>query len=132
MADRVKTMKRLLAVQQKMVQIAEWRLGALNRQATELKEDQVRLREFMGGDERLSPLLSAAAFKRGKMLQVAIVGTEAKAVAQSRHRDAMRRKEKLAEKLVDKIAAQADREAEKRELADIIDAMPAKDDASFP
>jgi hypothetical protein len=125
-------MKRLLAVQGQMVQLAEWRLGALNRQATELKEDQLRLRDFMSGDERLSPLLSAAAFKRGKMLQGAIVGADAKAVAQTRHRDAMRRKEKLAEKLVEKIVAEADRAAEKRQLSEIIDAMPPKDDASFP
>ena len=132
MRDRVKSLKRVLAVQRQVVRIAEWRLGTLKQQCVELKADQVRLHEFVSGGERLSPQLSAAAFKTGQSLIGAILKREGEASRQSVHTDAMRRREKLAEQLVDKVVAVADQAAEKRALEETIEASAWRDDASFP
>ena len=52
--------------------------------------------------------------------------------AQSRLTDAMRRRERLAEKLVDRLETAAGREAEKRNLQEGLEALAQRDDASFP
>jgi hypothetical protein len=132
MRDRVKSAKRILAVQTQLVKLAEWKLNNIKRETVELQADQGRLQAFISDSESLSPLLSAAAFKRGKSLQTALVKSQASAVKQTGHTDAMKRKEKLAEGLVDQVRAAADRAAEKRQLEETIDAAFWADDASFP
>ena len=132
MRDRDKSMQRVLAVQRQVVRLAEWRLGVLKRQCTEIKADQVRLHEFVSGGEALSPLLSAAAFTRGQSLIADGAQREEQALQQSRHTDAMRRRERLAEKLVDDLRAKADAAAEKRDLDETLEAFAQRDPASFP
>ena len=131
MRDRLKALKRVLAVQKQMVELAEWRLAASQRQHAELKADQVRLHEFVSG-ESLGPLLSAAAFKRGRSLQDAVARADVVLATRTQHGDAMRRRESLAEKLVDKAVAEADQAAEKRNLQETIEAWSWGKDASFP
>ena len=131
MRDHVKSLKRVLAVQQQIVKLAEWRLNASQRQSVELKADQVRLDDFIAG-ENLTPLLSVAAFKRGKTLQIAVARVDAAVATQTLHSDAMRRREKLAEKLVDKAVREAEQVAEKRHLEETIEAWSWREDASFP
>jgi hypothetical protein len=132
MRDRVKSAKRILAVQTQLVKLAEWKLNNIKRQTIELRADQERLQAFVSDSESLSPLLSAAAFKRGKSLQTALVKSQANAAKQTNHTDAMKRREKLAESLVDQVRAAADRAAEKRALEETIEAAFWTDDASFP
>jgi hypothetical protein len=132
MRDRLKSAKRVLAVQHQMVKLAEWRLGVLQRQGSELQADRDRLHEFVSGGDPLSPLLSSAAFVRGQHLQKALVQCEADQQAQTQHKDTMRRREKLAEKLVDKAKAEAAHAFEKRALQEVIEAAAWVDDASFP
>lgn len=132
MRDKVKSSKRILAVQSQLVKLAEWRLNHTQRHAMQLQEDQTRLQEFVSQSDNLSPLMSAAAFKRGKALQSALVQTKSQAARQEAHKDTMKRREKLAEGLVDKAKSAAEREAEKRQLQEIIEAMSWPDGASFP
>lgn len=132
MADRAKSMGRVLAVQKQMVRLAEWRLGVLKQQAVEIREDQRRLHAFVSDEEALSPLLSAAAFDRGRALLKASIERDAQVEEQSRLTDTMRRRERLAEKLVDKLEAAAGQEAEKRQLQEVLEAFGQRGDASFP
>ncbi|MDR3464251.1 MAG: hypothetical protein P4L76_18255 [Beijerinckiaceae bacterium] len=132
MRDRLKSSKRILAVQTQLVKLAEWKLNTLKRQTAELQADQERLQEFVSHADSLSPLLSAAAFKRGKSLQTALVKSQAGAAKQVSHTDAMKRKEKLAENFADRMRAAADSAAEKRQLEETIEAASWTDDASFP
>jgi hypothetical protein len=132
MRDRSKSLERVLAVQRQVVRLAEWRLGTLKQQCTEIKADQARLHAFVSSEEALSPLMSAAAFKRGEALLGAIVKREAETKMQTTHTDTMRRRERLAEKLVDKVRAELEHAAEKRHLEETIEASAWRDDASFP
>lgn len=132
MANRKKSLDRVLAVQQQMVRLAEWRLGALQQQCAEIKADQVRLQEFVASEDKLSPLLSAAAFTRGQALLALGAKREAEAERQSDHANKMRRREKLAEKLVQKAQVVQDRDDEKRLLQETLEASFQKGGASFP
>lgn len=132
MRNRSKSLERVLAVQRQIVRLEEWRLGKLKQQCVEIKEDQVRLHAFVSDEDVLSPLMSAAAFKRGQTLLRSFVKREAEHATQSTHTDLMRRRERLAEQLVDKVRAEMDRVAEKRDLEETIEAMASRDDASFP
>ena len=132
MRDRGKSLERVLAVQRQVVRLAEWRLGALKQQCTDLKQDQARLHSFVSGEDVLSPLMAAAAFKRGQVLLGSIVEREAEAAHQTTHTDTMRRRERLAEKLVEKVRAEIDHAVEKRQLDETIEASAWRDDASFP
>ncbi len=130
--DKVKSSKRILAVQTQLVKLAEWKLNLIQRKTVELHEDQQRLQAFVSQSDNLSPLMSAAAFKRGKQLQTALVQTKSAAVKQETHKDTMKRREKLAEGLVDKAKSAAAQEEEKRQLQEIIEAANWPGDASFP
>ena len=132
MRDRSKSLERVLAVQRQVVRLAEWRLGTLKQQCADIKEDQARLHAFVSSEEALSPLMSAAAFQRGQSLLGAIVKREAEAATQTTYRDTMRRRERLAEKLVEKVRAEIECAAEKRHLEETIEASAWRDDASFP
>ncbi|MGD0633106.1 MAG: hypothetical protein ABSA13_02330 [Beijerinckiaceae bacterium] len=132
MRDRLKSSKRILAVQTQLVKLAEWKLNNIKRQTVELQADQARLQEFVSNADSLSPLLSAAAFKRSKSLQTALVKSQANVASQTLHTDAMKRREKLAEGLADKMRAAASNAAEKRQLEETIEAASWTDDASFP
>jgi hypothetical protein len=132
MRDRSKSLERVLAVQRQIVRLAEWRLGTLNQQCAGIKEDQARLHAFVSSEEVLSPLMSAAAFQRGQSLLGAIVKREAEAATQTTHTDTMRRRERLAEKLVEKVRAEIKHAAAKHHLEETIEASAWRDDASFP
>ncbi len=132
MVDRVKSMKRVLDVQRQVVRLAEWRLGVLKQQCIQIEEDKARLHAFVSADEALSPLLSAAAYGRGQALLKAGAERAGEEAVQSRLTDSMRRRERLAEKLVDRLQAEADLAAEKRSLQEVIEAWAGRDDASFP
>ena len=132
MADRAKSMKRVLDLQRQVVRLAEWRLGVLKQQRIQIEEDQARLHAFVSADEALGPLLSAAAYGHGQALIKAATERSGEEAAQSRLTDSMRRRERLAEKLVDKLQAEADRATEKRSLQEVIQAWSSRDDASFP
>jgi heme-binding NEAT domain protein len=125
-------MKRVLAVQQQMVKLAEWKLSAAKQQSAELRADALRLQEFVARGDATSPALSEAAFRRGKSLQVAVARSDHTVQVQINHTDTMKRREKLAEKLVDKVVKEADQAAEKRFLQETIETALARDDASFP
>jgi hypothetical protein len=131
MRDRVKSSKRILAVQSQLVKLAEWKLNNIKRQTADLQADQERLQAFVSNADSLTSLLSDAAFRRGKSLQAAVVKSQASAARQVSHTDAMKRKEKLAEGLVDQARAAADHAAEKRQLEETIEAAFWADDASF-
>ena len=132
MADRAKSMARVLAVQRQVVRLAEWRLGVLQGQCAAIEEDQKRLHAFVSSEEVLSPLLSTAAFERGQALLQAASERKQQAETQLCLTDSMRRRERLAEKLVDKLQAEVEQAAEKQSLQEVIEALAHRDDTSFP
>ena len=132
MADRRKSLGRVLVVQRQMVRLAEWRLGLLKQQCAEIREDQTRLHAFVSDEDALSPLLSDAAFDRGRSLLQASVEREGQLEAQSHHTDTMRRRERLAEKIMGRLKSEAEQAEEKRSLQDVMEAFASRDDASFP
>ena len=132
MKDRVKSTKRILAVQSQLVKLAEWRLEAAKRDTAAFQADQTRLQEFVGNADHLNALMADAVFKRGKQLQAAVVRSQTSVAQQSVHKDMMKRREKLAEGLAGEARADSEREAEKRQLQEIVEAAFASGDASFP
>jgi hypothetical protein len=132
MRDRSKSLERVLAVQRQVVRLAEWRLGTLKQQCADIKADQARLHAFVSNEEALSAVMSVAAYKRGQSLLNSIVTREAETATQETHTDAMRRRERLAEKLVEKMRSENEQSAEKRRLEETIEAAAWRDDASFP
>ena len=127
MADRLKSLERIQAVQAQMVRLTEWRLAAAERACRTLADDQVRLRAYVAceglvGESALGAPLAKAALK-------SIHGVDRKLVEAERDREieqqklgALKRRERVAAAMTEQAQASARRADEDRFLATTMDA----------
>lgn len=130
--NRRQKLDRLVALQQRLHQVSEWKLADLQRQENELKDLQRSLIETLNADEPLHGLFVGNMAKR-----LTSMAEQAGRVAhakenQSRQVLAEARRLKQVERIADAAAVAESRADEKRRLEDLIDQMVAKKrDASF-
>ena len=145
MADRLKSLARIQAVQAQMVRLTEWRLAAAERTCRALSEDQMRLRAYVSGEGQTSEGLasegpageSALGAPLAKAALKSIHGVDRKLVQAERDRDAehhkfgvLKRRERVAASMTEQAQALARRAGEDRDLRLTMDAWIASRDAA--
>jgi hypothetical protein len=131
MSGREDRMRRILTVQERLKQTAEWRLAALRREESERMDAQRALVEALNSEEELHRLFVDAASRRIGRLSGEMEGIRRQQAVQGRRVVEESLKAKLTQRMAAAAAAAARKEAEKRLLDDAF--QPSReDDASLP
>ena len=125
MADRLKSLRRIEAVQQDMIRLAEWRLAAAETACRAFAADAARLRDYVSGEGSLGVTLGRSALKSLDVLDRRLAVAEQERVAQRAKLDALRRRDHVLGAVKRRAAAAARREDEARDLAMIMEAWLA-------
>lgn len=125
MAARLKSLRRIEAVQAEMTRLAEWRLAAAERACRAAAEDKARLDAFVGDEVAVGAPLARAALRTSKGIERRLASAEAERALERDRLDALRRRDGALEAAVSRAAVAARREAEARELGEVIEAWLA-------
>jgi hypothetical protein len=130
MRKRLKKIERLVKVQEKLHQAAEWKLAGLNREQAELTASRVSLVEALNHDDAFHGLFVDAMARRLHLLareadRVREAQTAQTAVVRE---EALRLKR--TERLSDKLGREERRSAERREFQTLLEGLARKGDAS--
>ena len=132
MADRLKSLRRIEAVQAQMVRLAEWRLAAAERSCREAADDQARLRDYIAADDPHGLPLARAALQSIKDVDRKLASADRERTVQKTALDHLRRRERVASAMAEAAAAVARREGEDRDLTVTIEAWLAAQSTSLP
>lgn len=133
MADRLKKLRRIQAVQADMHRLAEWRLAVLTRKEQQLTDDQTALIGTLNSDDTLHGLFVAAMARRLRALagETEVVRAAKETQADKVLEEAKRLKR--TERMSDRAAVEHERSLEKVELQRLVEALVARRrDASLP
>jgi hypothetical protein len=132
MKQRIKKIDRILKVQQHLQRQAELKLAGLERDALELKAAQETLIRTMNDHETLHGLFIDVSAKRlqGLAAQAGAVETAKTAQKAAVFDSAMQAKR--TEKMLSKLKDEGRHQAEKKDLAAILETIGKDDRASFP
>ena len=125
MADRLKSLRRIEAVQADMIRLAEWRLAAADKACRELAEQAARLRDYVAGGGSPGVMLSRAALKSLGDIDRRLATAEQDRVAQRTLLEALRRRDHALDAVVQRAATAARRDGEARDLAATMEAWLA-------
>ena len=130
--DRAQKIQRLLTLQAKLHQLAEWRLASVDRARHELAENEARLFETLNGEAPLHGLFVEAMARR-----LATLAREGDRLTRLREIQQRRLQEeglklKRFERMTRRAERQSRAEAEKRDFAALLDVLAATEDASLP
>jgi hypothetical protein len=130
--ERLRSMRRILAVQEQTHRLAEWKQAAARRDAAALEARREGLLAFLDGDGGLSPLFAEAAMKQLKLIEAETAtalqrreSAEADVVSQARRAG-------VAQTMVGTAKVEAARADEREALAQAIEAMVSSGRASLP
>lgn len=132
MEKRAAKAKRILAAQQKMHRMEQWKLAELQQRLAALKAAQVELIDALNGENALHGLfIDTTARRLGSLAE------EEQHVALASHAQSLRTKEHAARERVTERFAQAaaqdlERELERKELMEIIEQLLATGRTSLP
>lgn len=132
MTKRLTTLRRIETMQKRLVALADLRLAAADRLCGDLTADQTQLRDFIGQSEPLGEGLAKAALRSTHDIDRRLVDAARLRDRQRIQRDLLKRREHAVISMVGAEAIVARREAEDRDLAEIMDAWLALGDASLP
>ena len=134
MKDRLRSMRRVLAVQEQVKRLAEWQLTSAETRQRELEGEAQELDGYIARSAIGDPLSNAAMGQRRRVAGQEVANTEAvvrerQAVTQARslHR--------LAERMLDTLETDDERLRERRDLERLIEELcgrKADPDASLP
>jgi hypothetical protein len=132
MNRRLRKIERLLALQEQLHRLAEWKLAALDRKKAELASDQASLVGALNRDDPLHGVFIEAMARRLNAL-----AREADRVNRARAAASRRLTEegltlKRAERMTVRVRRQYEEILGKRGFADLIDRLAKPDDASLP
>jgi hypothetical protein len=132
MNRRLRKIERLLALQEQLHRLAEWKLAALDRKKAELASDQASLVGALNRDDPLHGVFIEAMARRLNAL-----AREADRVNRARAAASRRLAEegltlKRAERMTVRVRRQYEEILGKRGFADLIDRLAKPDDASLP
>ncbi len=123
MTDRLKSMKRILKVQDGIKRMADWRLAEAERERAEAAEAGRALAAFIDREMLTGPLATAAVAQSGRLGEreaAAVLQAEAEAL-----RDATAR-QKLAGRAVADLGRAERQRAERKDLERLVEAFAAR------
>lgn len=133
MADRLKKLRRIQAVQADLHKLAEWRLAVLARKEQELAEDQEALIGTLNSDDSLHGLFVPAMARRLRALAGETEVVRAARETQTERVLEEAKRLKRTERMSDRAAVDHARESEKVELQRLVEGLIARRrDASLP
>jgi hypothetical protein len=132
MQARLKSLRRILAVQKDLQRLAEWKLATLQRKEADLQKDQERLVTYLDEDHSFTPTYAKTIADRLRTL-----GAERQRAAVEKQIQAERvldqtRRLGQTERRVDTAAALLRRIEERQDLAEVIEAQVNRKQASLP
>ena len=132
MDHRLKKIERILAVQERLHQLAEWKLARLDREGAELKSGQESLVDALNKDETFHGLFVDAMARRLNAL-----AKESERVSRAREAQSRRLSEeglrlRRTERITERVRREYLKSLGKRGFEELLDLIAGKDDASLP
>jgi predicted P-loop ATPase len=132
MQSRLKKVERVLAVQEQLHRLAQWRMAALEREKTENANGQADLLSALNDDSRLQGLFVEAMTKR-----LAVLAREAERLERARRVMEQQLSEeglklKRTEKMTDRVRREHQRGHDKQLFQDLLETLAKARDASLP
>lgn len=129
---RLKKIERVLAIQQKMHKLAEWKLAALDRERAAVAENRERLVGALNADGPLHGVFVEAMARRLALLARQADRLAADREAQSRRLTEAGLEMKRTERLTGKAQREYRERLGKRDFQDLLEVLVKGDDASLP
>lgn len=132
MADRLKKIERVLAVQEQMHRLAQWRIAAVEREKAEVAEGEVSLLSALNDDNQLHGLFVEAMTRR-----LAVLAREAERLERLRRTMEQQLSEealqlKRTERMTDRVRREHARSRDKRLFQDLLETLAKARKASLP
>jgi hypothetical protein len=129
---RLKKIERILAVQERLHEIAEWRLARTTQEQSELKASEVALVSALNEDDALQGLFVDAMAKRLKKLAIEAERLEQRRAEEARILFEEGLRLKRTERMTGRLRREYREGVGKRGFADLIDTLVRNGDASLP
>jgi hypothetical protein len=129
---RLKKIERILAVQERLHEIAEWRLARTTQEQSELKAREVALVSALNEDDALQGLFVDAMAKRLKKLAIEAERLEQRRAEEARILFEEGLRLKRTERMTGRLRREYREGVGKRGFADLIDTLVRNGDASLP
>lgn len=132
MADRLKKIERVLAVQEQMHRLAQWRIAAVEREKAEVAEGEASLLSALNDDNQLHGLFVEAMTRR-----LALLAREAERLERLRRTMEEQLSEealqlKRTERMTDRVRREHARGRDKRLFQDLLETLAKARKASLP
>lgn len=131
MSDRLKSMKRIVAVQAQRKRLAEWKLLEIEGRKASVVTAQKELGAFMEHADLVGPL-AIAALKQTRRLAEREAAIEQEKLRQTAAVQAAERRHRLAERITEGVAAEDRMLAERRSLEQLIESAVAREQTMDP
>jgi len=131
MQTRLRSLQRILAVQEDLKRLAEWKLALLHRKEIDLQKDQERLVAFLDENHSFSPSYAKMLAGRLRTLSVQRETTAAERKQQTERVLEQARRVGQAERMIDTTTELLRRADERKDLADTIEAAVNRKPASL-
>jgi hypothetical protein len=129
---RLKKIERILAVQERLHEIAEWRLARTTQEQSELKASEVALVSALNEHDALQGLFVDAMAKRLKKLAIEAERLEQRRAEEARILFEEGLRLKRTERMTGRLRREYREGVGKRGFADLIDTLVRNGDASLP
>jgi hypothetical protein len=130
MQTRLRSLQRILAVQEDLKRLAEWKLAILQHKETGLQKDQERLVLYLDENHSFSTSYAKTISARLQALAAQKHATAAERVQQTERVLDQTRRVGQVERMIDTAAGALRRDEERKELADTIEAAVNRKQAS--
>lgn len=132
MADRLKKIERVLAVQEQMHRLAQWRIAAVEREKAEVAQGEASLLSALNDDNQLHGLFVEAMTRR-----LAVLAREAERLERLRRTMEEQLSEealqlKRTERMTDRVRREHERGRDKRLFQDLLETLAKARKASLP
>ena len=132
MDRRLRKIERVLAVQQQLHRLAEWRLAGLDRERRELQASEVQLVAALNQDEKLQGVFVEAMARR-----IAAIARDGERVNRAREVQGRRlfeegRKLKMVERMNDRVRREYRKAFARHGFGELLETLARPDDASLP
>jgi hypothetical protein len=129
MDRRLRKIERVLAVQQQLHRLAEWRMAGLDRERRELAESEARLVAALNHDDQLQGVFVDAMARR-----LAAIARDAERVNRAREVQGRRLREegmklKMVERMNDRVRRQYREAFARRGFSDLLETLARPDDS---
>ncbi len=132
MRNRLKKIERVLAVQEQLHRLAQWKMAALDREKAENARGQAGLLSALNDDSLLQGLFIEAMTRRLKALSREAERLERARRVVEEHLSEQALKLKRTERMTDRVRREHQTGRDKRVFQDLLETLSKARDASFP